>query len=398
MAFTHRALTDELLRAARSFAAAILTGPRRSGKTTLLRHVFPRASYYLLEDPDTVARLRADPRGFLDDVRLPAILDEIQNVPEILNYVRARIDQAPRKTGQWLLTGSQEAPLMKGVTESMAGRAAILQLLPFSSAEHSKVSVVRGGFPEVVARPSAAQLWFRSYIQTYLERDVRAISAIRDLSTFRRFLSLLASRCGQMLNKTDLAAPLGVSVPTISEWLSILETTAQILLIPPFYENFGKRLVKSPKLYFVDSGLACHLLGVTSESELRRSPFLGPLFEGFVASEIVKQQLNEGRRKEIYYFRDHQGLEVDLVVPSGDRALTLLEIKASRTVTPAMAEPLARLGKVVRRYDVTSLVVHRRAADEGDVAAVRPGVKAVTADQLLVVLAKPARRGTRRAK
>lgn len=397
MAFTNRALTDELIEAARSFAAVILTGPRRSGKTTLLRHVFPRASYHLLEDPDTVARLRADPHGFLDDVRLPAILDEIQNVPEILNYVRARIDQSPRKTGQWLLTGSQEAPLMKGVTESMAGRAAVLQLLPFSSAEHSKVSVVRGGFPEVIARPSAAQLWFRSYIQTYLERDVRAISAIRDLSTFRRFLSLLASRCGQMLNKTDLAAPLGVSVPTITEWLSILETTAQILLIPPFYENFGKRLVKSPKLYFIDSGLACHLLGVTSESELRRSPFLGPVFEGFVASEIVKQQLNEGRRKEIYYFRDQQGLEIDLIVPRGDRALTFVEIKASRTVTPTMAEPLVRLGKVVRRYDVTSLVVHRRAADEGALAAIRPGVKAVTADQLLAVLARPTRRRGRRA-
>jgi uncharacterized protein len=181
MAYVHRAISDELLKAARSFAAVILTGPRRSGKTTLLRRVFPRASYYLLEDPDIVARLRSDPRSFLDDVRLPVILDEIQNVPEILNYVRPRIDLAPRKTGQWLLTGSQEAPLMRGVTESMAGRAAVLQLLPFSSSEHSRVSVVRGGFPEVVARPGAAALWFRSYTQTYLERDVRLISACEPL-------------------------------------------------------------------------------------------------------------------------------------------------------------------------------------------------------------------------
>jgi len=392
VAFIRRALTSELHTAARSFAATILTGPRRSGKTTLLRHVFPRASYYLLEDPETVARLRADPRGFLEDVRLPTILDEIQNVPEILNYVRARIDQAPRRTGQWLLTGSQEAPLMRGVTESMAGRAAVLQLLPFSTTEHPKVSVVRGGFPEAIARPSAAQLWFRSYIQTYLERDVRAISEIRDLSTFRRFLSLVATRCGQMLNKTDMAAPLGVSVPTISEWLNILETTAQIVLVPPFYENFGKRLVKSPKLYFVDSGLACHLLGITSDRELNRSPFLGPLFEGFVVSEIVKQQLNEGRRKEIYYFRDRQGLEVDLVVPRGSRALTLLEIKASRTVTPAMAESVVRLRSAMRQYDVTSLVVHRRAADGEDIATVRAGVRAVSLEQLLSVLREPSQR------
>jgi predicted AAA+ superfamily ATPase len=314
--FVHRALADTLIPATRSFPALILTGPRRAGKTTLLRHAFPDASYQLLEDPDMIARVRTDPRAFLDELQLPAILDEIQNVPEILNYVRSRIDRAPHRRGNWLLTGSQEAPLMKGVTESMAGRAAVLQLLPFSSSEHSKVSILKGGFPEVLARPSAASLWFQSYIQTYLERDVRAMSAIRDLATFRRFLSLLASRGGQMLNKTDLAAPLGVSVPTISAWLSILETTGQILLLPPFYESFGKRLVKSPKLYFVDSGLACHLLGISSERELARSPFFGPLFEGFVASEIVKQQLNAGERRALYYFRDHQGLEVDFVVPA----------------------------------------------------------------------------------
>src|SRR5436309_156253 len=172
----------------------------------------------------------------------------------------------------------------------MTGRAAVLQLLPFSSSEQSRVSIVRGGFPEVLARPAAAALWFQSYVQTYLERDVRSVSSIRDLSTFRRFLALLASRCGQMLNKTDLAAPLGVSVPTIGEWLSILEVTGQIVLVPPFYENFGKRLVKSPKLYFLDSGLACHLLGIDTTRLLSRSPFLGPIFEGFLAAEIVKQQ------------------------------------------------------------------------------------------------------------
>lgn len=377
-----RAVTAELIRASRAFAGVIVTGPRRSGKTTLLRRVFPGASYHPLQDPDTVARLRADPQGFLDEVKLPAILDEIQNAPEVLNFVRARIDRAPQKTGQWLLTGSQEVPLMKGVTESMAGRAAILQLLPFSLAEHPKVSLLRGGFPEVLARPSTAMLWFSSYIQTYLERDVRAITAIRDLATFRRFLTLVASRSGQLLNKTDLAAPLGVSVPTITGWLGILEATGQILLVPPFFEPLGKRLVKSPKVHFVDTGLACHLLGITTERELDRSPFLGPLFEGFVASEIVKQQINAGGRREIYHFRDQQGLEVDLVVPTGDRNLLFIEAKASRTVVPRMAEPLARLGRVADRYHVTGVVVHRGRPGVAVLTALSPGVKAMPVERL----------------
>ena len=169
-------------------------------------------------------------------------------------------------------------------------------------------------------------------------------------------------------------------------------------MVPPFYENFGKRLVKSPKLHFVDSGLACHLLNIESERELSRSPFLGPLFEGFVASEIVKHQLNQGRRKEIYYFRDHQGLEVDLVVPTSDRALTLIEAKASRTVTPSMAEPLVRLGRAVNRYTVTSLIVHRSTSGEPALAAVRPGVRAVPVDRFMSALAGPARRRPSRAR
>ena len=340
MRFIPRLLGEEIRRAARHFPALIVTGPRRAGKTTLLRRLFPHATYRLLEDPDIVARIRTDPRAFMTELRAPVILDEVQNAPEILAYVRTRIDAAPRRVGQWILTGSQDAPLMQGVTESLAGRAAVFQLLPLSTRETDKVSLLRGGFPEVLARPAAATVWFQSYVQTYLERDVRAVSAIRDLATFRRFLALLATRCGQILNRTDLAAPLGVSVPTVSQWLGIMEVTAQIILIPPFFENFGKRLVKSPKLYFVDSGLVCHLLGLESERDLGRSPFLGPLFEGFVASEILKHQVSTGRPRHLYYFRDQQGLEVDFVVPAGHRRLVLVEAKASRTVVPQMGQNL----------------------------------------------------------
>lgn len=383
MRFVARLLGEQLRRAARHFPALILTGPRRAGKTTLLRRLFPDATYRLLEDPDVVARVRADPRAFMEELRPPAILDEIQNTPEILAYVRTRIDAAPRRVGQWMLTGSQDAPLMRGVTESLAGRAAVFHLLPLSTQESAKVSLLRGGFPEVLARPAAATMWFQSYVQTYLERDVRAVSAIRDLATFRRFVALLASRCGQILNRTDLAAPLGISVPTISEWLSIMEVTAQIVLVPPFFENFGKRLLKSPKLYFLDSGLACHLLGVGSERELARSPFLGPLFEGFVASEILKARSGAGRPRELYYFRDEQGLEVDFVVPAGHRRLVFVEAKASRTAMPQMGIPLDRLAAAVKGYRVSRFVVYRPQGEIARLSALRPGVQAGGLEQFL---------------
>lgn len=377
-----RRLALPVLKAARHFPALVLTGPRRAGKTWLLRRLFPNAGYFLLEDPDIVARLRADPHGFLDAVKTPVILDEVQNVPEVFALVRARIDREPRRTGRWLLTGSQEAPLMRGVSESMAGRAAVLQLYPLSARETPKVTLLRGGYPEVLARPAAARLWFASYLQTYLERDVRAITAVRDLATFRRFLALVASRHGQVLNKTDLAAPLGVSVPTVTQWLGILETTAQILVVPPFYENLGKRLIKSPRVYVADSGLACHLLGIDSAAELAKSPFAGSLFEGLIASEIVKAQVNDGRRRELYHFRDEQGLEVDFVVPGRSGSVALVECKATRTVTPAMAAPMQHLRHAFTkrrgpRTRVDMFVVHETPKLASGTEALAPGVRAL---------------------
>lgn len=377
-----RELETQIRKAARGFPAIVLSGPRRAGKTWLLRHLFPKADYVLCEDPDVVARLRADPQGFLDAVKTPAILDEIQNVPEVFAFVRTRIDRQPHRVGRWLLTGSQETPLMRGVSESMAGRAALLQLYPLSARESAKVSLLRGGYPEVVARPAGASLWFSSYVQTYLERDVRSVTAVRDLATFRRFLALLATRHGQVLNKTELAAPLGVSVPTIAQWLGVLEVTAQVLIVPPFYENFGKRLTKSPKVYLADSGLACHLLGIASTAELAKSPFLGALFEGFVAAEIAKAQANAGRRRELYHFRDEQGLEVDFVVPGRGGALRFVECKAGRTVMPAMAAAMRRLAEAARskRAEGTRIdmvIVHQGPAADGSLQVVAPGVRAL---------------------
>ena len=382
MKYLTRELEIQVRKAMDSFPAVVLTGPRRAGKTWMLKHLFPKAGYHLLEDPDVVSRIRTDPKGFLETLKPPVILDEIQNIPELFAYIRTRIDRDPRKTGHWVITGSQEASLMHGVSESMAGRAAIFQLFPLSSRESLKVNVLHGGFPEVVARPGSARLWFSSYLQTYLERDVRAITAVKDLSTFRRFLALVASRHGQILNKTDLAAPLGVSVPTIAHWLGVLETTEQLLIIPPFYENLGKRLIKSPKVYLADSGLACHLLGIDTSTELGKSPFAGALFEGFIASEIVKAQVNSGARRELYYFRDEQGLEVDFLMPGRAGALTLVECKAGKTVTPAMATPMLRLASTFRKKRPSAtplkmILVHRPSKTDAAGVTVAPGVQAL---------------------
>jgi predicted AAA+ superfamily ATPase len=376
-------LTEAAKEAARHFPALVLTGPRRSGKTTLLRKLFPASQYVLLEDPDVQVRVRSDPRAFLEGLRPPVLFDEIQNTPELLDYVRTLIDSHPRRMGQWLFTGSQEAPLMRGVSESMAGRAAVLQLLPFSLGETAKVTLLHGGFPEVLARPKGRDLWFASYLQTYLERDVRSITNVRDLATFRRFLALLASRHGQILNKTDLAAPLGVSVPTIGEWLSILEVTGQIILVPPYFENFGKRLIKSPKMYVGDSGLACYLLGMTSSPELERSPFLGALFEGFIASEILKSQTERGRRKELYYFRDQQGLEVDFLIPRPNAKLWLVEAKAGKTVRPEMAAPMSSLQRAARNRADRLIVVHRKSQSQISTPAIAKGVEALDVEEFV---------------
>src|SRR6266700_3524464 len=343
MRYIPRNLGNVVRQAARHFPALVVTGPRRAGKTTLLRQLFPKAQYVLLEDPDIQGRIRSDPRTFLEELRPPVVFDEIQNAPELFSYVRTLIDAAPRRMGKWLFTGSQEAPLMQGITESMAGRAAILQLLPFSVSETPKVNMLHGGLAEVLARPKSRGLWFASYLQTYVERDVRAITNVRDLVTFRRFLALLASRHGQIL-------------------------------------------IKSPKIYWGDSGLACYLLGITSEAELQRSPFLGQLFEGFVAAEILKIQANHGARKELYYFRDQRGLEVDFLIPRPNAGLWLVECKAGKTVRPSMAAPLLALRRTMEKRSTRLIVVHRKSRSAQATSAVARGVEAIELERFVATL------------
>lgn len=370
-----RAMADECSRAARNFPAVVLTGPRRVGKTSLLRHTFPHASWVLLEDPDVIARVRSDPRGFLDGLTLPVILDEIQNAPELLPYIRTRIDHAPDAMGRWLITGSQEFPLMRGVTESMAGRVAVLRLLPLGAEEAADVSVLGGGFPEVALAPEVrGHLWFESYLQTYVERDLRALVNVSSVSLFRRFLAVLASRTGQLLNKTDIASPLGVSVPTIASWLDALEATGVLLVVPPWFTNFGKRMLKSPRVYFCDSGLTCHLLGLSDAAALERSPLLGAVVEGFVATEIVKHRIFAGRRPSVYWFRDQQGLEVDFLLEGPGLQPVLIEAKASHTPRPEDARGIRSLRAASPTAEAEDYVVYR---GTGGTVPLTPGVLGV---------------------
>ena len=377
-----RLLRAELLQAAASFPCVVLTGPRRSGKTFLLREAFPEAQWSLLEDPDVLSKARADPRGFLDSLRLPAILDEIQEAPELLRYVRTRIDHAPEEMGRWLITGSQEFSLMRGVTESMAGRAAILRLMPFGCEEFQGVSPFLGGFPEVHRSPAAFGRWFSSYVESYVERDVRAVVNVSDIGLFRRFLAVLATRTGTVLNRTEIAAPLGISVKTVSTWLDALETTGMLLVLQPWYQNAGKRLLKSPRLYFADSGLACSLLGIESPAALERSPFLGAVFEGFVAAELAKHRVHHGRRPAVYWFRDQQGLEVDFVLDAGGGEPILVEAKATHTPMPGDARGIQRLRQALGGAP-DDYVVHRVSPTADAASALVPGVAALSVDALL---------------
>ena len=377
MEYRHRQIEPCLSRALERFPAVVLTGPRRAGKTCLLRHFLPEATYVQLEDPDTVSAVKSDPRGFLDALRLPAVIDEIQQAPELFPYIRSRIDAAPEERGRWILTGSQESSLMRGVSESMAGRAAILRLAPFSVRESPRVSPFAGGYPEALAAEADAGLWFSSYVQTYLERDVRSVLGVRDLGAFHRFVRLLATRHGQMLNKTALASPLGISVPTVSRWLDVLEISGLVVLVPPYFRNAGKRLVKTPKFYFSDSGIVCHLLGIRSPEELAESPFHGAVFEGFVASEVLKAQISAGLPGEIWYFRDEQGLEVDLLVSPAEGRLVLAECKATATPVPSMATPMRRLAAAfgAEAGDISMHLVHLPSSGAPLPPTLAPGVQ-----------------------
>ncbi len=352
-----RHLSSIILESASQYPIVAVTGPRQSGKTTLCRKLFPDHVYVNLEKPDTRAFAAEDPNGFLAQFKKPVILDEVQRVPELFSYIMVLADERKRM-GEFILTGSQNFHLQEAITQSLAGRCAIVKLLPFSWQELSGnpgrdifsihewesmectetepfTHIFRGSYPPVYDRRIAPGNWFAQYTQSYLERDVRSLVNVGDLETFERFLRLAAGRTGQILNMDSLAADTGVSPVTVKRWISILKASYIVFLLRPHQKNYNKRLIKSPKLYFYDTGLLCHLLGIRTPETLMLHSQRGAIFETYIISEMVKNCLNAGIEPPLYYWRDSQGHEVDLIVENGE-SLYPIEIKSGQTVNGSM--------------------------------------------------------------
>ena len=339
VAYIPRNAESRLQHFAGGYPVVAITGPRQSGKSTLVRHVFPEHRYVSLEDLDHREFAETDPRGFLNQFSDGAILDEVQHCPALFSYLQTRVDERQRP-GEFILTGSQQFGLLGGITQSLAGRVALVTLLPMTYDELQRAGKVGrnldktlfdGAYPPIYDRGLEPHSWYGNYVRTYLERDVRQLINVRDLSTFQRFLKLCAGRSGQLLNLSSLANDCGITHNTAKAWISVLEVSYIVHLLPPHHQNFNKRLVKTPKLYFLDTGLACWLLGIQNSEQLSTHVQRGALFETWVIGELLKARYNAGETSNLYFWRDRSGHEVDLLIDHGTH-LSPLEIKSGQTI------------------------------------------------------------------
>jgi len=347
-----RTATATLLRLAKGFPIVVLTGPRQSGKTTLAKSVFSDKTYVSLENPDEREFALQDPARFLQRFPAGAVLDEVQRCPELLSWLQGLVD-ARGTMGDFVLTGSAQFDLIAGITQTLAGRAGRVELLPLSAAElvaaqqlpaDLHTALFQGGYPALYDRDLSPQDWFANYIATYLERDVRQLLAVRDLSQFQTFVKMCAARTGQLLNLASLGADCGISSVTAKQWLSVLESSYIVTLLQPHHRNFGKRLVKAPKLYFCDVGLAAWLLGIRDATTLDTHAARGALFETYVISELTKQRLNAGQPRDLYFWRDSAGNEVDVLIETAE-GLKAIEIKSGSTFASDWTDGLKKWQK-----------------------------------------------------
>jgi len=355
--FVPRQIFPALLKVLDQFPAVLLTGPRQSGKTTLLRTEFKDSREYVsFDDPMERAFALDDPAGFLDRFSgKPVILDEIQHVPELFQYLKMRIDNDRSTSGRWLLTGSQNFSLMTNVGESLAGRIAVMELMPFSLEETGSLLnrsieeiIFNGWYPDPCLNPELRDSWVKSYLRTYIERDVRQLQNIKDLRLFETFLGIIAANHSQTLNASIISRQTGVSVPTVNSWVGLLEASYVAFLLRPYFRNFGKRVVKTPKLYLLDSAVASYITRQPGGEVALAGPMGGALFEGFIVCEVVKLFAALGREADVYFWRSHDGLEVDLIVQARGRLIPV-EIKLTATPSLRHIEPIKQFRAMAGR-------------------------------------------------